>query len=102
MLPDGGFSVTPSTLLGASRKITGLGEEIGELEGSFRSVAQTVQSSLDEVGAGFAWSEVTGAWGKGISGLHRALTAYGSNTMAAALAYEHVDSMVLPPAPRIP
>jgi uncharacterized protein YukE len=102
LLDGGGFDVTPSTLLGASGRITRLGNEVGELESTLRSQGQAAQSSLDEVAAGFAWSEVIGAWSKGISALHRALTAYGSNTMAAAVAYEDVDSMALPTAPKIP
>jgi hypothetical protein len=102
MRADGGFDVTPSTLLGASGRITGLGTEVGELEGSLRAQAQAAQSSLDEVAAGFAWSELIAAWSKGVAGLHTALSAYGSNTMAAAVAYERADSMAMPHAPRIP
>lgn len=102
MLDAGGFEVTPSTLLGASARITSLGKEVGELESALRSQGQAAQASLDEVAAGFAWSDVIASWGRGISTLHRALTAYGSNTMAAAVAYEDVDSRVLPQAPRIP
>ena len=103
MLPDGGgFSVTPRTLLGASARIKTLGTDVGELESALRSQGQSAQSSLDEVAAGFAWSDVIGAWTKGISTMQHALGAYASNTMAAAVAYEDVDSMVLPPAPKIP
>ena len=102
MFRDGGFEVTPSTLLGASGRIKSLGTQVGELEGSLSSQALAAQASLDEVAAGFAWSEVIAAWSTGIAGLHRALSAYGSNTMAAAVAYEAVDSMTMPQAPKIP
>jgi uncharacterized protein YukE len=103
MLPDGGgFDVTPSTLLAASGRIKTLGTDVGELEGALRSQGQSAQPSLDEIAAGFAWSEVIAAWSEGISALQHALASYASNTMAAAVAYEDVDSMALPSAPKIP
>jgi uncharacterized protein YukE len=92
----GGIDVTPSTLVDASSQITGKADDLRFWVGQVRQQSGGAQSSLDAVLAGAAWSDVTSSWGTALDRLVRALAAFGSNTAAAAVVYEHADLSAVP------
>jgi uncharacterized protein YukE len=92
----GGIDVTPSTLVDASSQIAGKADDLRFWVGQVRQQSGGAQSSLDAVLAGAAWSDVTSSWGAALDRLVRALSAFGSNTAAAAVVYEHADLSAVP------
>jgi hypothetical protein len=94
-------SVSPSDLLSASRALCSLAAGMDDRTRPFAGQVSSAQSSLDAVVAGGGWSELASAWGAALARLQEAVAAYGSNTAAAAVAYQDADLRAMPPAPAV-
>jgi alpha-1,2-mannosyltransferase len=99
--PEPGFSVDTETLVDAGVNLKAQADDIQGRIAPWWTQVDTIQASLDAVGAGGAWTQFTADWDRSLRRLNTAVAGYAANTSLAAVVYEHADLTTTYSVPKI-